>query len=284
MRASNFYVGLGLVTLSGCLWFLACAPFDLAGPRLDRRRPMLLAVDRAPTYGRALFLGWWAGVVETGGRILLADRSRCSDLPASPGSRPLLVFFAVLRRARADFPVVHRRGLRHSPAARECPWRSRPAAHGRLRTRRAADIPLRPMDHRRPGIRWSFKSPSSPVPGASPRLLMAVNGALVRPRRRAAQGTLAAHRRSGGACGRAAFSARYACGRSTMLRQHAPSGSRSDWCSPTSHTAPTENYRPRRRVRELTALQEQSRRLQKLGAQTRGVERGKLPGRAAAGL
>jgi len=31
MRASNFYVGFGLVTLSGCLWFLACAPFDL-GP------------------------------------------------------------------------------------------------------------------------------------------------------------------------------------------------------------------------------------------------------------
>ena len=36
-------------------------------------------------------------------------------------------------------------------------------------------------------------------------------------------------------------------------------------------------------VRELTALQEQSRRLQKLGAEPRGLERGKLPRHLAAG-
>jgi apolipoprotein N-acyltransferase len=67
MRASNFYVGFGLVTLSGCLWFLACPPFDLAGLAWFAAVPMLIAVDRAPTYRRALLLGWWAGVVETGG-------------------------------------------------------------------------------------------------------------------------------------------------------------------------------------------------------------------------
>ena len=67
MRASNFYVGLGLCTLSGCLWFLAVAPFDLAGLAWIAAVPMLIAVDRAPTYRRALFLGWWAGVVETAG-------------------------------------------------------------------------------------------------------------------------------------------------------------------------------------------------------------------------
>ena len=67
MRASNFYVGFGLVTLSGCVWFLACPPFDLTLLAWVAAVPMLIAVDRAPTYGRALFLGWWAGVVETGG-------------------------------------------------------------------------------------------------------------------------------------------------------------------------------------------------------------------------
>src|ERR1700689_2237149 len=67
MRASNFYVGFGLVTLSGCLWFLACAPLDLAALAWIASVPMLIAIDRAPPYPRALFLGWWAGVVETGG-------------------------------------------------------------------------------------------------------------------------------------------------------------------------------------------------------------------------
>lgn len=93
MRASNFYVGLGLVTLSGCLWFLACAPFDLAGLAWIAAVPMLIAVDRSPTYGRALFLGWWAGVVETGGGfywlIDLAHR-----FAGFPWVAAALVFFA----------------------------------------------------------------------------------------------------------------------------------------------------------------------------------------------
>ena len=67
MRATNAYVGFGLVTLSGCLWFLACTPFDLYALGWIAAVPMLLAVDRAPTLKSALFLGWWAGMVETGG-------------------------------------------------------------------------------------------------------------------------------------------------------------------------------------------------------------------------
>ena len=57
----------GLVTLSGCLWFLAVTPFDLSLLAWIAAVPMLFAVDRAPTFKQALFLGWWAGVVETGG-------------------------------------------------------------------------------------------------------------------------------------------------------------------------------------------------------------------------
>ena len=67
MRISSLHAGLVLATFSGCLWFLAVTPFDLSFLAWIAAVPMLLAVDRAPTYGRALLLGWWAGVVETGG-------------------------------------------------------------------------------------------------------------------------------------------------------------------------------------------------------------------------
>jgi apolipoprotein N-acyltransferase len=67
MRASSFRAGFGLASLSGCLWFLACAPFDLWALAWIAAVPMLAAIDRAPTFRRALFLGSWAGAVETGG-------------------------------------------------------------------------------------------------------------------------------------------------------------------------------------------------------------------------
>jgi apolipoprotein N-acyltransferase len=67
MTPSNRYVGFGLVTLSGCLWFIACPPFDFSALAWLAAVPMLLAIDRAPTLRWALLLGWWAGVVETGG-------------------------------------------------------------------------------------------------------------------------------------------------------------------------------------------------------------------------
>ena len=63
MRKHNFLGRFGLVTLSGCLWFLAVTPFDLFFLAWAAAVPMLFAVDRAPTLRQALFLGWWAGVV-----------------------------------------------------------------------------------------------------------------------------------------------------------------------------------------------------------------------------
>ncbi len=92
MHASNRYVGLGLVTVSGCLWFLACTPFDLSVLAWIAAIPMLLAIDRAPTLKGALLLGWLAGVVETaGGFYWLIDTTQ--RFTALPWIVAALVFF-----------------------------------------------------------------------------------------------------------------------------------------------------------------------------------------------
>ncbi len=57
MLKLNFHAALGLATLSGCLWFLAVTPFDLSYLAWFAAVPMLLAVDRAPTFRQAQFLG-----------------------------------------------------------------------------------------------------------------------------------------------------------------------------------------------------------------------------------
>jgi apolipoprotein N-acyltransferase len=96
MRLSNFYVGFGLVTLSGCLWFLACTPFDLSALAWIAAVPMLLAVDRAATFRRALFLGWWAGVVETAGGFywLIDVMQRFAEFPWALAVLGFLLFCA----------------------------------------------------------------------------------------------------------------------------------------------------------------------------------------------
>ncbi|HMK86891.1 MAG TPA: apolipoprotein N-acyltransferase [Steroidobacteraceae bacterium] len=96
MRASQSYVGFALVTLSGCLWFLACTPFDLSALGWVAAVPMLAAVDQAPTYRRALFLGWWAGVVETAGGFywLIDTMHRFADFPFVAGLLLLILFSA----------------------------------------------------------------------------------------------------------------------------------------------------------------------------------------------
>jgi apolipoprotein N-acyltransferase len=96
MRPSNFNVGLALATLSGCMWFVACTPFDLSALAWIAAIPMLMAVDRAPSYRRALFLGWWAGVVETGGGFywLIDVMQRFAGLPWIAGALVLVVFCA----------------------------------------------------------------------------------------------------------------------------------------------------------------------------------------------
>ena len=70
----SFAARFALATVSGCLWFLAVSPFDLALLAWIASVPMLLAIDRAPTCRQALLLGWWAGLVETaGGSYWLID-------------------------------------------------------------------------------------------------------------------------------------------------------------------------------------------------------------------
>jgi apolipoprotein N-acyltransferase len=96
MLKLNFYGAFGLVTLSGCLWFLAVTPFDLSALAWIAAVPMLLAVDRASTFKQALFLGWWAGVVETAGGFywLIDVMQRFADFPWWAAALVLLLFCA----------------------------------------------------------------------------------------------------------------------------------------------------------------------------------------------
>jgi apolipoprotein N-acyltransferase len=83
MRKLSFYSALALCTLSGCLWFLAVTPFDFSGLAWFAAVPMLMAVDRTASFRQALLLGWWAGVVETGGGFywLIDVMRRFADFP-----------------------------------------------------------------------------------------------------------------------------------------------------------------------------------------------------------
>jgi apolipoprotein N-acyltransferase len=96
MLKLNFYGYFGLATLSGCLWFLAVTPFDLSFLAWFAAVPMLLAIDRAATFKQALFLGWWAGVIETGGGFywLIDVTRRFADFPWWAAALVLLAFCA----------------------------------------------------------------------------------------------------------------------------------------------------------------------------------------------
>ncbi len=98
MRNLNFFGRFGLVTLSGCLWFLAVTPFDLSALAWIAAVPMLFAVDRAPTLRQAIFLGWWAGVVETGGGFywLIDVMQRFAGFPWV-GAAPVFLLFCAAR-------------------------------------------------------------------------------------------------------------------------------------------------------------------------------------------
>lgn len=96
MLKLNFYGAFALVSLSGCLWFLAVTPFDYSALAWIAAVPMLLAVDRAPTFKQALFLGWWAGIVETAGGFywLIDVMQRFADFPWWAAALVFLVFCA----------------------------------------------------------------------------------------------------------------------------------------------------------------------------------------------
>ncbi len=59
--------GIGLAVLSGCLWFLACADFDIWPFAYFAMVPVFFAFERAPTRRKALFYGWLAGLVANAG-------------------------------------------------------------------------------------------------------------------------------------------------------------------------------------------------------------------------
>jgi len=96
MRKLNFYGALALSTLSGCLWFLAVTPFDLSALAWIAAIPMFMAIERTPSFRRALFLGWWAGLVETaGGYYWLIDvMRRFADFPWIGAAAVFLLFCA----------------------------------------------------------------------------------------------------------------------------------------------------------------------------------------------
>ena len=96
MRNLNFYGALGLSTLSGCLWFLAVTPFDLSALAWIAAVPMLAAIEGAGSYRRALFLGWWAGVIETAGGFywLIDVMRRFADFPWIAAALVFLLFCA----------------------------------------------------------------------------------------------------------------------------------------------------------------------------------------------
>jgi apolipoprotein N-acyltransferase len=96
MRNLNFYGALGLSTLSGCLWFLAVTPFDFSPLAWIAAVPMLIAIERAGGYRRALFLGWWAGLIETAGGFywLIDVMRRFADFPWIGAALVFLLFCA----------------------------------------------------------------------------------------------------------------------------------------------------------------------------------------------
>ncbi|HTB87830.1 MAG TPA: apolipoprotein N-acyltransferase [Steroidobacteraceae bacterium] len=96
MRNLNFYGALGLSTLSGCLWFLAVTPFDLSALAWIAAVPMFMAIERTASFRVALFLGAWAGLVETaGGYYWLIDvMRRFADFPWIGAAAVFLLFCA----------------------------------------------------------------------------------------------------------------------------------------------------------------------------------------------
>jgi apolipoprotein N-acyltransferase len=98
MRNLNFLTAFCLATLSGCLWFLAVTPFDQAYLAWIASVPLLAALDKTPSSSRALLLGWWAGVVETGGGFhwLVAVMQRFADFPWI-GAAPIFLVFCAAR-------------------------------------------------------------------------------------------------------------------------------------------------------------------------------------------
>ncbi len=104
---------IGLAVLGGCLWFLACADFDIWPFAYFAMLPVFWAVEHAPTRRKALFYGWIAGVVANAGGFywITSLLERFGHLPMAVAIVGLLLlaayqavvfwfFFMVLRSIR----------------------------------------------------------------------------------------------------------------------------------------------------------------------------------------
>ncbi len=87
---------LALATASGCLWLLACPPFELSWLAWVAAVPALLAIERAPSARLALLVGYWAGLVESAGGFywLIECLQRFGGFPWIAGALVLLLFAA----------------------------------------------------------------------------------------------------------------------------------------------------------------------------------------------
>jgi apolipoprotein N-acyltransferase len=74
---------IGLCVLSGCMWFLSCADFDIWPLAWIAMVPCLWLIDTAPTRKRAIYYAWLTGVVaNTGGFYWVSGLlSRFGHLP-----------------------------------------------------------------------------------------------------------------------------------------------------------------------------------------------------------
>ena len=99
---------IGLAVLSGCLWFLACADFDIWPLAYVAMLPGFWAVEHAPTRRKALFYGWLVGLVaNTGGGTVRenwrgVDVTRVSSLAAIGSVGVCPTFPLELRRAERE--------------------------------------------------------------------------------------------------------------------------------------------------------------------------------------
>jgi apolipoprotein N-acyltransferase len=109
---------LGVATLSGTLWFLSCANFDIWPLAWFASVPSLFAIERASTKKRAVLYGWWTGLVANAGGFywITTLLERFGHLPApvaifaylllSGYQAVVFLFFAwVVRVVRARFDV-----------------------------------------------------------------------------------------------------------------------------------------------------------------------------------
>lgn len=62
-RGKEVMRGLGLATLSGVLWVIACPAFDLWVFSWIAMVPTIYVVERATSTGRVVLFAWWAGLI-----------------------------------------------------------------------------------------------------------------------------------------------------------------------------------------------------------------------------